>query len=132
MRLQLTAFSMLILILFLHHLVSDLFPKGRIKSPGQKGALGGPFPGLYDTTLLSEALAVYLPFAAVALLMLSYGKPGLFPQWAGWACVILQVIRTLGALAGFRAIVKGAGILILVSLSYLWILQLPLFDPIPQ
>ncbi len=81
--------------------------------------------------MCEDALRTYIPFAAVALLMLSYGKPALLPQWAGWAVVGLQFFRSLAIGAGMKRVMLVLGLLALICLLYLWGLQLPYFDPFP-
>jgi hypothetical protein len=131
MRLQLTVFSLLILLAFLLRLLPGLFPPSRGRRFGVAPPPGGA--GLADTMerVFKDSLYTYLPFAAVALLMLSYGKPGLFPQWAGWAVVGLQLLRSIALGSGLARVAVLLGLLALVCLAYLWILQLPVFDPYP-
>ncbi len=81
--------------------------------------------------LCKDALLTYVPLAAIALLMLSYGKPGLFPQWAGWAVVFLQAPRSLAVLLDRPRSRAFFGLLAVICLIDLWVIQLPFFDPFP-
>ena len=130
MRLQLTVFSLFVLALFLAWQLSALF-EGRKRRPATGPGRGGePLPERMKM-ILTDSPFTYVPLAAIALLMLSYGKPELLPQWAGWAVVILQVLRSMAKGLRMRRIKTVIGLLALVCLFYLWISQLPFFDPFP-
>ncbi len=130
MRLQLTVFSLMVLAYLLLWQCSKLLPRAPARGYGAARAGGGGL-GEKLEAMAKDSLRTYLPFAAVALLMFSSGKPELLPQWAGWAVVMLQFLRSL-ALAGSLPRVKaGLGLLALLCLIYLWVLQLPFFDPFP-
>jgi uncharacterized MAPEG superfamily protein len=131
MRLQLTVYSLALLAVFALWQLLVLLRNPRPPPYATPGAAGAQ--DLKDTleAVVRDALYTYVPFAAIALLMLSYGKPGLLPQWAAWAVVMLQVLRSLALAAKLPRMRVLLALLALICLIYLWVLQLPYFDPFP-
>ncbi len=131
MRFQLTVYSLALLAVFVAWQLLLLFRNPRPPRFATSGASGTQ--DLKDTleAVVKDALYTYVPFAAIALLMLSYGKPGLLPQWAAWAVVALQVPRSLALAANLPRPRALLALLALICLIYLWVLQLPYFDPFP-
>ncbi len=130
MRLQLTVFSLFLLLCFFLWQASKLLaPRPARRYGPAPGGGGGTAEKL--ERICKDALRTYIPFAAVALLMLSYGKPALLPQYAGWAVVVLQFFRSLAVGMGMTRVKLVLGLLALICLIYLWVIQLPFFDPFP-
>lgn len=133
MRFQLTVFTLLILsTLLLSHLIKVF--SGPQPRTGSFGGQGAPKKGAAELLekIYADALWSYVPFAAITLVMFSWGKPGLLPQYAGWGVVFFQGLRGLLTFLDSPAILRRVtGILVLIALIYLWVLQLPVFDPLP-
>lgn len=133
MRFQLAVFSLVVLLLYFEWLLaSALALRGGPRRPMARGR-GAAAEGLASLAeeALRDTLVSYVLFAAVALVMFSLGKPGLFAQWAGWGVVGFQVLR-IGALPlGWSRWRSLFGAVVLALLTYLWVLQLPFFDRPP-
>ena len=132
MRLPLIVFSLLLLALFLIWNLASLWEgKPRRPAGGGFGRAKRPFrERLKDA--LQDTMWIYLPFAAVALLLLAdFGKPGLVNQYMAWIVIALQVLRAI-AVAGEQQRVRfSLGVLLALALGWLWVRQLPIFDPFP-
>ena len=132
MRFPLTVLSLALVALFVLWQIAELTAK-RPARGFTGGSQGGALPlNQRLEAVLRDALRFYLPFAAVALLMLNFGKPGLLPQYAGWSVVVLQVLRGLTAALEMPRIKVLLGVLALACIAYLWAQQLPYFDPLPE
>ncbi len=131
MRLPLTVYSLALLAVFVIWQLLVLFRNPRPPRFATHGASGAQ--DLKDTleAVVRDALQTYIPFAAIALLMLTFGKPGLLPQWVAWAVVMLQVLRSLAVAVKLPRMRVLLALLALICLIYLWVLQLPYFDPFP-
>ncbi len=131
MRFPLILLSLALLALFVGWQLAELAAKRRPRR--MAGApQGGPQPlGQRLEAVFRDALGFYVPFAAIALQMLNYGKPGLLPQYAGWAVAGLQVLRGLAVGLEMPRSKVVLGLLALACIAYLWVLQLPFFDPLP-
>ncbi len=142
MRWPLIVLSLLLLVLFFLRQMPEFFPRHR----------GWRHLGENMEIAFTDFLWTYALFAPVALLMISdFGKPGLSAQYAGWGIVLLQTLRTVTVLlqslrsvtvllqslrsvtgaAVFPGVKRLLGLFLWASLAYLWILQMPLFDPLP-
>ena len=131
MRFPLTVMSLIVLGFLAAWQVSVLFSRSKPRRFGTPAGSGGNEVAKLLGNVCKDALFLYVPFAAVALMMISYGKPGLLPQYAAWSIVALQTLRS-GALVMEQQRLRSVfGILALICLIYLWAWQLPLFDPIP-
>ena len=130
MRLPLTIYSLGLLAFLLVWVLSVLSAPRPRRGYGA-GAQGAGSLAQRMEALSKDALLTYVPLAAIALLMLSYGKPGLLPQWAGWAVVLLQAPRSLAVWLAWQRSRAFFGLLALICLIYLWLIQLPIFDPFP-
>ena len=132
MRLPLVVFSLLLLALFLIWNLAAL-SEGKPRRPpgGGFGRAKRPFPERLKDAF-QDTVWVYLPFAAVALLLLAdFGKPGLVNQYMAWIVIALQVLRAI-AVAGEQQRVRfSLGVLLALALGWLWVRQLPIFDPFP-
>ena len=133
MRLQLTVFSLLVIAALL---VRELYAiSAERRGPRRRGhAPRSNTSGIGELlqSALSDALPVYVLLAAVAVLILSFGKPERLPQYAGWAVVLLQAAHGGSILMGRQDItVRLLGLAALICLAYLWIVQLPFFDTLP-
>lgn len=131
MRFPLTVMSLAMLAILAAWQLSVLMAR---KNPRRFGAQ--PPQGANDfsdlmANICKDALLLYVPFAAIALMMLSFGKPGLLPQYAGWAAVVLQLLRSGTMALEWPRMRSVLGLLALICLIYLWVLQLPYFDPFP-
>ena len=132
MRLPLVVFSLLLLALFLIWNLASLTEGKRRRPPGGGfGRAKRPFPERLKDAL-QDSLWIYLPFAAVALLMLAdFGKPGLINQYLAWIVIALQMVRAI-AVAGEQQWLRfSLGVLLALALGWLWAQQLPIFDPFP-
>lgn len=130
MRFQLTVFTLLLLLAFLLWQLPKLLAPTPRRGFAARPAGGTQAFADQMEAVFKDALFTYAPLAAVALLMLSFGKPGLLPQWAGWAVVGLQFLRSLALFSGLARTAALLGLLALICLAYLWIPQLPIFDPL--
>ncbi|MBI3993330.1 MAG: hypothetical protein HY342_08650 [Candidatus Lambdaproteobacteria bacterium] len=128
MRLQLTVFSILLAVALLIHLLMAP-PRTRGRYFAVPGADDTPAARLKQACL--DALPVYVLLAAVALLMIDFGKPDRLPQWTGWAIVALQGLRGVVQYLRARMTAHWIAALIYLGLVYLWVYQLPLFDRLP-
>ena len=132
MRLPLIVFSLLLLALFLiWNLASLSEGKPRRPAGGGFGRTKRPLSERLKDAL-QDTMWIYLPFAAVALLLLAdFGKPGLVNQYMAWIVIALQVLRAIAA-AGEQQLVRSSlGVLLVLALFWLWVRQLPIFDPFP-
>ena len=131
MRFPLTVLSLALMGALVLWQLSILFARKHPRRFGTQPA--APETGFQQimANICKDALYVYVPFAAVALMMISFGKPGLLPQYAGWAIVVLQILRSAAVLLEISRMRTALGLLALICLTYLWMLQLPYFDPYP-
>lgn len=131
MRFPLTVLSLALIAALLLWQLSILFARTNPRRFGSQAA--APETGFQQTmvNICKDAMVLYLPFAAVALMMISFGKPGLLPQYAGWAIVALQILRSASVAFAMPRMRTVLGLLALICLTYLWVLQLPYFDPFP-
>ena len=75
---------------------------------------------------------VFILFAAIAVLMIALGKPGLPAQYSAWAILVLQIVAAFAAQQQFSMAEKATHGLSLALVGYIWIVNLPLFDTIPS
>jgi uncharacterized MAPEG superfamily protein len=75
---------------------------------------------------------VFIPFAAVAVLMIALGKPGLPAQYSAWAILVLQLVCAFAAQRQMARVEKVTYWLSLALVGLIWIVNLPLFDAIPS
>ncbi len=110
MKLPLVVFSLLLCGLWLFQIIS---------------------PGRRSDGLFWGAFRVWAFMAGAALLSIAFGKPGLFPQYAAWAVVLLSVGRAGSVLAEWSRLDRVLEVLSLVAIFYLWWHQLPIvgFNP---
>ncbi len=129
MKLQLTVFSLVFLAALLIRELSGLLKAGP-PSRHRRSREGDVMSRLGEA--LVDGLPAYVLLAVIAVVMFSFGKPERLPQYAGWAVVVLQFLRGLLVLGDApKAPLRAAGILSLICLTYLWILQLPIFTTLP-
>lgn len=129
MKLQLTVFSLVIIAALLARELSALTNPGP-RPRRQQARKGDIIPRLGEA--LVDGLPAYVLLAVIAVVMFSFGKPERLPQYAGWAVVVLQILRGLLVMADTaQPPLRVAGILSLICLAYLWILQLPIFTTLP-
>lgn len=131
MRFPLTVMSLILLALLVVWQISLLITRSKPQRFGAQAIPGNNGIANILANVCKDALYLYLPFAAVALMMLSFGKPGLLPQYAGWAVVVLQILRSASVAMEQPRLRSVFGLLAMICLVYLWVLQLPLFDPFP-
>lgn len=136
MRFPLTVLSLFLLALLVVWQISllfsgSMFARGKSRRFGPRAAPGNNEIANSLANVCKDALYLYVPFAAVALMMLSFGKPGLLPQYAGWSVVVLQILRSASVAMERPRLRSVFGVLAMICLIYLWVLQLPLFDPFP-
>ena len=129
MKLQLTVFSLVFIAALLFrelHALTNLGPQ-----PRRRTARAGDIISRLGEAL-ADGLPTYVLLAVVAVVMFSFGKPERLPQYAGWAVVVLQLLRGLLVTADTtRAPLRIVGVLSLICLAYLWVLQLPIFTTLP-
>jgi hypothetical protein len=65
------------------------------------------------------------------LLAYLQGKPDLAPQYLAWIVVGLTVVRFGARLSRRSGVAQVLGVIVFAILAYLWILELPWFQPIP-
>lgn len=131
MRYPLTVLSLALMAALVLWQLSILFARKNPRRFGtQPAAPEAAFPRVMGD-IWKDAMVLYVPFAAVALMMISFGKPGLLPQYAGWAIVVLQLLRSAAVAFAMPRLRTVLGLLALICLTYLWTLQLPYFDPFP-
>ena len=131
MRYPLTILSLAMMAALVLWQLSILFSRKNPRRFGTHAAAPeAGFPRLM-ANICKDAMVLYVPFAAVALMMISFGKPGLLPQYAGWSIVVLQILRSGTVALELPRIRTVLGLLALICLTYLWALQLPYFDPYP-
>lgn len=129
MKIQLTVYSLILALEYIAYLLMITSQNNR----------GGRRPNRAGSNEIAErmlaacreSLPVYIMFAAVALLMIDFGKPDRLPQYAGWAIVVLQVLRDFGSLKQMKRFSLWIGVVIYLGLVYLWGYQLPIFDTLP-
>jgi len=87
------------------------------------------------TEALDGALPAFVLFAALAVLMIAFGKPGRPQQYAAWALLGAQMLRALAALwapSGMRGwTLRGLDLAGYALLAFLWVRQMPVFDLLP-
>jgi hypothetical protein len=129
MKLQLTVLSLVFIAALLIRELSALTNPG--PQPRRGRAREGDIMSRLGEALV-DGLPAYVLLAVIGVVMFSFGKPERLPQYAGWAVVVLQILRGLLVMAGeSRSPKRVAGILSLICLAYLWILQLPIFTTLP-
>ncbi|MBI4081781.1 MAG: hypothetical protein HY423_04145 [Candidatus Lambdaproteobacteria bacterium] len=130
MTLPLILYSLWVLALLTGHLLTTPVPVGHASArppARQAGARAEAW-----RTAVEEALVLYAVFAAVAVLLIALGKPGRLPQWVGWGLLAAQVLRSAAVPLGWPRARQVLGLLMVLGLAYLWIAQLPAFDPLPR
>ena len=84
---------------------------------------------------LEGALPAFALFAALAVLMIAYGKPSRPAQYAAWGLLGAQTLRAAAALWAPSAVrvwaLRLPDLASYVLLAYLWVRQSPLFDTLP-
>lgn len=129
MKLQLTVFSLVFIAALLIRELSALLNSG--PRPRRQRTREGDIISRLGEALV-DGLPAYVLLAVIAVVMFSFGKPERLPQYAGWAVVILQLLRGLLVTADTpKAPLRVVGVLSLICLAYLWILQLPFFTTLP-
>jgi hypothetical protein len=127
----------LVVYSILYLLVLVVYAIGRFSRPRRVGFSVSREPGMEPAwvltvkELLTDNLRIYVAFGAAALLSITFGKPGLGPQYAAWGIVVLQVLAYAAVLANQRMTKLVLTLAILALLAYLWVLQLPFFDVLP-
>jgi len=129
MKLPLVVYGLLFMVLMLAY---AFVQRGKQKRPkpawdGNPGAATGQAMA----EMLTDNLRVLVLLAGAALLDIAFGKPELVQQYAAWAVVGGQVLKSLAIWSEKPVVVLVLRVAVLACLAYLWILQLPFFDPLP-
>ena len=111
MKLPLVVFSLLLVLVTI---VINLRPGGeRLKA------------------LLRDMLPLYTLLGMFALLSITFGKPGQYPQYLAWGVVALAVAQFAAHIIGKYRTIRLAGILAALLLGVLFFLELPFFSQLP-
>ena len=104
MKLPLVIYSLVLCGLWLYRIIA---PRGRAEE-------------LFANIFPSWAL-----MTTVALLSITFGKPGLGPQYAAWIVVVMGLLRivSFGKKNYFDRLLE---VISLIAIIYLWFYQLPL------
>jgi hypothetical protein len=126
---QLSAFSLYLSVLLL--LVQFLSPVGPSAPgrPARQGALGDRSDRL--GALLRDALRTYVLTASFALLAYLQGKPDLLPQYLVWAVFALTLVKAACLWLGRQEWARWVGVINVAVLVWLWVQELPIFQPHP-
>jgi len=124
---QLSAFSLYLSVLLLAG--HFLLPLWTDSSRRARPMSGNPAERLGAAT--KDAIRTYLLLAPYALLAYLQGKPDLLPQYLAWIVFGLTVLKALFILTRHERWALGAGVVNLALLIFLWIQQLPFFQPAP-
>ena len=75
-----------------------------------------------------SARHIFIPFAAVAVLMIAFSRmiPG--GPYIGWLMLLSQIAHVLACQGNVPKVERGAHWASLILVSYLWVMQLPLLD----
>jgi hypothetical protein len=82
--------------------------------------------------VVSDSLRVLVLLMGGALLSITFGKPGLLPQYAAWAVVVGQLVKGWAIYAERTPVATVLRVVVLLCLGYIWFMQLPLFDVLPR
>ena len=130
MKLPLVVYGLLLILLLLVYTVFQA-RKARRPNPawgtGPKAATGQAI-----AEMVSDAVRVGALLIGAALLSIAFGKPGLLPQYAAWAVVVGQVLKTWAIYAEQTALAAVLRVAVLLCLGYIWFMQLPYFDYLPR
>ncbi len=130
MKFPLVVYGLLFVVLLL---VYTVFQARKAKRPqpawgeGTKAAAG---QGMAE--IVSDAMRVAVLLAGGALLSIAFGKPGLGPQYAAWAVVVGQVLKSWAIYTERTPLATVLRVVVLLCLGYIWFMQLPLFDVLPR
>jgi hypothetical protein len=126
---QLSVFSLYLLFLLLIAQFLVPFGPAALGRPRRSGPPGDRAERL-DATV-RDAIRTYLLLAPFALLAYFQGKPDLLPQYLVWIVFALTVVKA-GCLYLRRPDwARFAGAINVVVLIFLWIQELPIFQPHP-
>jgi len=120
-------------LLFLAALLA-FYAQGLAARPRRRRFAPPPPPSPWRQALrriVTDGARTYIPFAVVAAMMVSLGKPERLPQAVAWAVVALYVLQALAIVAERQGLRRLLAILSALAVAYLWVLQLPLFAPVP-
>ncbi|HKI97535.1 MAG TPA: hypothetical protein VKB51_03570 [bacterium] len=130
MKLPLVVYGLLFVLLMLVYTVFQA-RKARRPAPawgsGEKAASGQAM-----AEVVSDALRVLVLLVGAALLSITFGKPGLLPQYAAWAVVVGQVLKSWAIYVEQKPAATVLRVVVLLCLGYIWFMQLPLFDYVPR
>lgn len=130
MRLPLVVYGLLFVLLML---VYSAFQARKARRPapawgtGEKAASGQAM-----AEIVHDSLRVLVLLAGGALLSITFGKPGLLPQYAAWAVVVAQIVKAYSIWGERTALATVLRVLVLLCLGYIWFMQLPIFGYIPH
>jgi hypothetical protein len=129
MKLPLIVYGLLFMLLLL---VYAAFQARKARRPQPAWGTGeGAASGQAIAEVVSDALRVLVLLSGGALLSIAFGKPGLLPQYAAWAVVVGQALKSLAIYAERTVAATVLRVLVLLCLAYIWFVQLPLFDLAP-
>ncbi len=123
MKLPLTLYSLLLLATLMAFFLVE-------RADDARGSARKPLR-LHVRRALRDLSHVYLPFAAVAVLMIALGKPERLPQYIGWAVLGVQAVYLLTVPWHTPPRRTVLGLLGAAGVAWLWVLQLPYFDLLP-
>lgn len=82
--------------------------------------------------MATDSQRVFALLMVASLLSITFGKPGLGPQYAAWGVVLVQVVKLALMGMGQTGAVFIARLCAYGLIAYLLIIQLPFFDIIPE
>lgn len=130
MKQPLVIYTLIYLVILLVHAI--------VRRPTRQraGFAPGPAPRgdaeLMLKGMVTDSLRFYVPFAAICLIGISFGKPGLLPQYLAWGIVGLQVLMWGALLLRQEAARLPLALLAIVLMGWLWVMELPFFNVIPR
>ncbi|HEX9842189.1 MAG TPA: hypothetical protein VGC20_05540 [bacterium] len=130
MKLPLVVYGLLFMLLLLLY---STFQARKAKRPAPAWGSGEQAAsGQAIAEVVSDSLRVLVLLMGGALLSITFGKPGLLPQYAAWAVVVGQLAKGWAIYAERTPVATVLRVVVLLCLGYIWFMQLPLFDVLPR
>lgn len=130
MKLPLVVYGLLFILLLLVYTVFQARKAPRPQPAWGEGAKAAAGQGMAE--VVSDSARVLALLVGGALLSITFGKPGLLPQYAAWTVVIGQVIKGWAIYTERAPVAAVLRVVVLLCLGYIWFMQLPYFDYVPR